>query len=355
MNKVALILFSNSDFGGAERRLVRIYNELGKENECDIIVRGSDYDGFYKRLKKADCDVSNIHKIITFKSNFLCLLYLIICRKYKAIHFFDMCGFNIAIAKIMRIFSTRTLLTVAFQNYAYGLIDENTKRSLVRLLDLSNRVDVLFPAGLEYFQSISSNNAITVTPGTFTNIDLFQSAKKERLILFAAARLEKDKNAILLVEACYLCKDLLRKLKYEIYICGQGYEEAFLRNRIREYDIDDIIKMPGYVKISDIMPKAEIFACLDLVDNYPSQTIAEATACGCFLIITDVGYSRLCGEGDFAEYVANDSRALADRIECFISATTEEKNKVKDCSRKYAETHYSIKTSADYFRRLLWD
>ena len=119
MNKVALILFSNSDFGGAERRLVRIYNELGKENECDIIVRGSDYDGFYKRLKKADCDVSNIHKIITFKSNFLCLLYLIICRKYKAIHFFDMCGFNIAIAKIMRIFSTRTLLTVAFQNYAF--------------------------------------------------------------------------------------------------------------------------------------------------------------------------------------------------------------------------------------------
>lgn len=29
--KVALVYYSNMDFGGAERRLTRIYNEIGKK------------------------------------------------------------------------------------------------------------------------------------------------------------------------------------------------------------------------------------------------------------------------------------------------------------------------------------
>ena len=293
--------------------------------------------------------------MITFKSNILCLLYLIFNRKYHALHFFDLCGFNIALARAMKFFSTRTILTIAFTNYAYGWIDEKTKEKLVTLLNECDKIDVLYPAGKEYLHSISTNKDISITPGTFTNIDIFRREKKEKLVLFAAARLEKVKNAVLLINACNICKNFIRNLGYTIYICGKGFEEKYLNNKINEYGIEDIVKMIGYVKISDIMPKTEIFVSLSLEENYPSQALAEATACGCAVICTDVGYSRMCGEGIFIEYITNDSRMLAEKLVKFMKLSFEEKNIIEKSARAYAKIHYSISKSASYFEKLLWD
>ena len=355
MKKSALILYSDTDFGGVERRLIRIHNELGKSNQCDIIVRGTSLNPFKERLLKADCDVSNIHKIITFNDNFKCLLYLIFIQHYDAVQYNDVCGFHQILAQIYRNSSTRTVFTAAFQDYAYGLIDDKVRQNLVKLLNISHKVDVLFPAGKEYFKKICKNTQISVTPGTFTNTELFIPAIKEKIILFAAARLEKEKNAVLLVEACNICQDVVRQYGYTILICGQGFEERYLRNLINQYGINDIVSMPGYVKISKVMPIAEIFLCIDLIDNYPSQTIAEAVSCGCALICTDVGYSRKCGSEKFTTFIPNVPKVLADKIVYHIKMPENNKKNIVKMARKYAEEHYSIRESANYFRRLLWD
>lgn len=352
--KVALIVYSDTDFGGAERRLIRIYNELGKKHKCDIVVRGSKREDFVQRLKKADCDVSNINKIIFFENNIKCLVYLILHKKYSTVHYLDVCGFNQKIASIMNLLKVNTLLTVAYQNYAYGIIDIETRAKLSKLINTSYKVDVLFPEGKKFFPTISSNCNITVTPGTFTQIDLFLPGKKDKILLFAAARLEKDKNAELLIEASYRCASVLRKEGYKVVICGKDFEEQYLRNKIHNYCIDDIVKMPGYVKISEVFPNVELFFCLDLIDNYPSQTIAEAVSCGCAIICTDVGYSRMCGTSDFIKFVRNDASDLSRAIELYITKSDKQKDAIVRAARKYALENYSIKTSADYFERLLW-
>lgn len=353
MRKATLVVYNRTDFGGAERRLIRIYNELAKDHEVELIIRGCRKKDFLPRLERSDCKINNIKKIKCFKSSISCLLYMIFIRDVCNIHYFDLCGFNLRIGQILKIRKIPTLLTIAHQNYAYGLIDENIKKRLAQLMDVSSKVDVLFPAGEEFLPTISSNKNISITPGTFTQLDVFIPKKKEKILLFAAARLESDKNAKLLIEACNLCHDDLKRNKYKVVISGKGYEENKLRDMVKELKLGDIIDMPGYVKISDITPRAEMFLCLDLIDNYPSQTIAEAVASGCALVCTDVGYSSRCGSPEFTYLVKNDKNALASVIVDFIQKEENQKDEIFKSAREYAEKYYSIECSKNYFEKLI--
>lgn len=352
--KCVIDLYCIAEFGGAERRLVRIYNEIAKKQDCDIVFRGSSRKKIAQILEAADCSVDNIKKVYCFRYSLLSFLYLAFSRKYKSIHVFDVCGYNRAVLSLMKVKKIRTILTIAFQNYAYGLVDDKTKGDLIKQLNLATKVDVLFPVGEKYFKEISSNNRITVTPGSFTRVELFTpSEKKEKLMLFVARRLERDKNASMLVDACNICQDNIRQYGYKIMICGKDHEEEELRNKIRNLHIEDIIEMPGYVVTSKIFPRAEVYLCIDLVDNYPAQTITEAVACGCSLICTDVGYSRMCGSEDFSTYIDVNPEALAEAMCVQMKKNEQQKKKEVNLARKYALEHYSITASAEYFERLI--
>ena len=145
----------------------------------------------------------------------------------------------------------------------------------------------------------------------------------------------------------------MRSQGYKVTICGQGFEENHLRNLIKKYNLSDVIDMPGYVKVSEIIPRAEIFVCVDMVDNYPSQTIAEAVSCGCALICTDVGYSRKCGSEEFSVFVQNDPKQLSAAIDVFIEKSDAEKHEIIEKARQYAIHNYSIKSSVEYFEKVM--
>lgn len=349
----ALLFYVDDFFGGAERRLIRIYNEIGKNRKCDLIVRGINRKKLDELLEKADCDVKNYQNVLCFPSNLDCIMYLFLKGKYTSVHFFDMSRFDKLLLYVTKIKRIKSIMTIAFQNYAYGLINNKEKKELETFLALASNVDVLFPAGEIFLPTISKKQNISVTPGTFTNLALFRPAKKERILLFAAARFDKDKNALLLVEACNLCAKVIRDYKYKVIMCGKGNEEDNLRNRVKEYELEDIIEMPGYVKISELFPYVEMFLCLDKVDNYPSQTIAESVACGCALVCTDVGYSRRCGDENFTYFIKDDCNELAQVIIKYIELNDTEKNKMSGYARKFALQHYAIDSSVKYFERMI--
>ena len=83
--KVALIYYSDTDFGGAERRLTRIYNEIGRNVSCDLIVRGCDKEELLTRIIKSDSSCESFHNIVCFDNNMLCLKY-VIKEKYDVVH-----------------------------------------------------------------------------------------------------------------------------------------------------------------------------------------------------------------------------------------------------------------------------
>ena len=81
---IAFVFGAKNSFGGAERRLSRIYNEICAENDdlkCDIVIRGCDINTASALFRKADCDAANFNQIYAFKSRLRCLLYVFFLKK----------------------------------------------------------------------------------------------------------------------------------------------------------------------------------------------------------------------------------------------------------------------------------
>ena len=86
----------------------------------------------------------------------------------------------------------------------------------------------------------------------------------------------------MVLEAAILCAPSLREHGYEVVICGRGWEEDSLKREIADKGVSDIVKMPGYVKPHEILPSAKVLCATNLINNYPSQTIAEAALADAF-------------------------------------------------------------------------
>lgn len=352
--KVALVIYNKNNFGGAERRLIRIYNEMANNRKCDLIVRGTNKEKFLQVTNKANCNINNFSKVKFFDNRFKCLMYLLFKGQYTNIHYFDVSNFSLALAIFCKILGINTLLTIAYQNYALGLVSKTKKFFLSLHLNINKKIDVLFPQGLDYFPTICSNKNISVTPGTFTLLDKFFPQKKRKIIALIASRLEHDKNANLLLEASIICHKQLKELGYEILICGEGSEENDLRNKIIQNSLQDLVKMPGYIKSTELLPYVELACSLDLIENYPAQCVAEAVACGCSLICTDVGCSRKCGSEDFTYYIKNDPDELANTILSYVRLPENNKNVMSKQARLFAEKYYNILSSVRYFESLIF-
>lgn len=354
--RFALLFYLKDSFGGAERRLTRVYNELCAEDnsiQCDIVVRGCNKDTAMKLFKQADCCVENINKIIAFESPFMCLLYLLFTRQYKLVQFFSASNYNIAVQYVCKISSKLNLYTVCGYQEACNTFPEKHMKKVRKQLSLADFVDLLNPTGIPFVSRYIKSGKLSITPGTFTDLNVFVPQKKERTIVYAAARLEPSKNPRLFIEGIYICRNDIRKAGYKVYLLGKGYEEEYLKRYIKDHDISDIVNMVGYDKTSKYLPSASVFFSLQMLENYPSQSLAEAAASGCYLIITDVGDSRKCADESFASFIKDDPEQLADALKEYLRSDDEKRKKIIQSARSYAEKNYSIEASKEYYRNLL--
>lgn len=355
MKKIALVIDCTTDFGGAERRLIRIYDQIGKEIRCDLAFRGCTDKEARKRLKNADCGTKHIDQIICFDNTKDCWKYFWSCgKKYDMIHFIDICGFNFGVSLIGKIKRFKTLYTIALVPDAYDIFHNKICARMKILLKLVSSVDVLYPWAYENLIKNKKDGNVFVTPGTYTDLKVFFPKTKKNLLVYAAARLEPLKNPGLLIEACLLCKEDLRAKGYKVILLGKGVLEEELKDKIAKNQMEDIMLMPGYQKTSAYFPYAKGVFSLQTQENYPSQVIAEAAASGCFLMISDVGYSRKTAEESFSRFVKNDAKDLSDAIKEYINLDEQEQKTMSENARKYALEKYDIKTSVRYFKNILF-
>lgn len=141
----------------------------------------------------------------------------------------------------------------------------------------------------------------------------------------------------------------LREHGYEVVICGRGWEEDSLKREIADKGVSDIVKMPGYVKPHEILPSAKVLCATNLINNYPSQTIAEAAACGCFLIATEVGETCLLLDPSYSVGIPPSAQALAAKMEWYMGLDPKTQNDYAVAARAYAQKHFSIERSKEYF------
>lgn len=357
--RIALVLYCSNRFGGAERRLIRVASEIAKEHDVYLVARGCTHSHLKESLDLSECSASNLKGIVAIRSksqyweNMRVLLYL---KKLdvEIVHVIDACGFNSVLTLWMHFLGKAVLLTVAnglyFYDYERGSLDRNLEFVLPRV----DVLDILYPDQEKFYRDRASNGCMVgVTPGTFTDFELFQpSTKKEKIFAFLAARLEKQKNPQLMIDAVRQCAGALRSEGYRVLICGRGWEEESIREQVAIQKLDDIVEMPGYINSKEVLPKASVLCALQSINNYPSQTIAEAAASGCFVIATDVGETYRLIDPDYSIAIEPTSDALATAMRDYMFLAEEKKQRLVSSSRNYAKAHFSLSPSVEYFRSL---
>ena len=354
----AFLFYLKDSFGGAERRIARIYNELCEENEsikCDIVVRGCDRNKALKLFKQADCDISHFNRLVAFKSPLICFMYLLFTRRYRLVQFFSASNYNIAVQCACKLSKKMSLYTICGYQEACNTFPEPHMKKVRKQLELADYIDLLNPTGISFVSKHIKKGKLSITPGTFTDLKVFKPQTKRKTIVYAAARLEESKNPKLFIEGINECKDEIRENGYYVYLLGKGKEEQYLRDYISQNRLSQIVELVGYDKTSKYLPTASVFFSLQKLENYPSQSLAEAAASGCFLIITDVGDSRKCADDSFAAFINDDPKKLAEELKRYISFSEEEKEQVIMNARKFSEENYSIEKSKAYFEKLLLD
>lgn len=347
--------FGNS-LGGAERRLSRIYNEICAETDdiiCDIVVRRCGLNIALALFQQMDCDLLNIYRIYAFTSRCKSLLHVFLSRKYQVIHFFSTNKYNLGMLLACKICNKKCIYTVCDYYEAYNYAPKSRMGIMKLQLRLADHVDLLYPLGADFVSRYVKKDRLTITPGTFTNLSLFKPQEKNKTIVYAAARLNDAKNPILFIEAINECADQIRAAGYRVILLGQGQYEEYLHNYVKEHELTDIVHLAGYDKTSKFMPTANVFFSTQKLENYPSQSLAEAAACGCYLIITDVGDSRRCADESFAAFVKPNKEELAHALVRYLAFSDQEKEAIIKSARAFAETRYSIEESKKYYLEIL--
>lgn len=360
--KIALVIYGKERFGGAERRLIRILNEVGKKHEVILVARRTTYAFLHESLDLSSCNVSHFSKIIAIEKNTRigeCTKTLVTLKQLNIdiIHIFDPTKFNAVLVVWMRLLGKKILMSLVNGLYFYGVNEDQKKIAFPHEINLYNFVlskvdvlDILYPNQQQFYsEKVNKPCLVRITPGTFTDLKLFRPQKKEKWIVFVAARLNKQKNPQLMIDAVKLCKEALRSHGYKVLICGRGWEEDSIRKQIDRDNLGDIVIMPGYINPNKVLPKAEVLCALQSINNYPSQTIAEAAASGCYIIATNTGETYRMLDASFSEMIELSPTALSKAIKTYIHLQDDQKASCSAHARMYAEKHFSIDPSVEYF------
>lgn len=136
------------------------------------------------------------------------------------------------------------------------------------------------------YTGINDDFRLRVNPCSFIDYTRTFVSNKEPLIAFVG-NLYEEKNPKLFLDAII---NLQRTFKsFTAVILGKGPLETELKTKIREHNLDDTITLFFSPKPEEYLSRALIFVSLQHLDNYHSQALMEAMACGCAIIASDVG------------------------------------------------------------------
>jgi glycosyltransferase involved in cell wall biosynthesis len=128
---------------------------------------------------------------------------------------------------------------------------------------------------------------IAVPSGSAIDVEHYQpSPAKEPLVIFIG-RLIEDKNPVLFLEALPAILKAVPAARF--FLLGDGplrpqVEQALDRLRLRRF-----VELGFRADLAPVLGKARVFVSLQRQDNYPSQSLLEAMACGAVPVATDVG------------------------------------------------------------------
>jgi glycosyltransferase involved in cell wall biosynthesis len=138
--------------------------------------------------------------------------------------------------------------------------------------------------------SIGFDIKVTSSPCSFIDYRDTEIHAKQMLLTFSGY-FRAYKGVYLLIEALKTCLETCTELK--VQFLGKGDLEGVIRNELSNYVQRGRVEI-GYAKQPiEKLKKSLIFVSLQQKENYPSQSLLEAMACGNAIVATNVGLTNL--------------------------------------------------------------
>lgn len=350
--KVCIFFYVNNNgsfkLGGAERRLTRIFDKLagyGYETHIILMTNSINQNIVNEYQKYSE---SNSVKINLVNSHLTLFKYMIdkrfdwICYTDSYRKMFPFLLFGILLRSNRLMLNVTTYLSELnfnnlFQKYLFLIV-----------VRLSNRIDVLYPHGYNIMSTHFSNKIVSLTPGVFTNTELFKPQIKEKKIVFLSSLID-IKNPILFFDSILGIKDILISNRYQVVICGSGPLYETLNQRIKINNIEHLILLKGNVNSEDELPSAEVFVSLQKYNNYPSQALLEAISSGCYIIASDEGDTSVIVKSSFGTLCELNTISVSNAIQKYILMNEVDKNEFKNQARKFALENFNIEKTVEYY------
>ena len=220
---------------------------------------------------------------------------------------------------------------------------------------LSNKIDCLYPTAKKILERIFKQKNVSITPCSLPFLNKYltfgRNAQKERVIVFAG-RLIEAKNPMSLIETARILRNDLENANYRVLICGAGPLEGAIKDYINQNNLHSVVRFLGPQNMFDILPKARIFCSLQKRENYPSQSLLEAIACGCYCIATNVGNTKALIKESFGTLINNDMEELKNALLYAISLFDKEHEKILKSATEFAEKNFNPEKAIQHYEVL---
>jgi glycosyltransferase involved in cell wall biosynthesis len=358
--KIGYIIYNNGSYGGAEKRIANIVNWLAQNytrhqfflfisdrmfqwlKSQDIVINDNVKVDFYHDMKNINKSTYNANRSINsipkekkvsvtrgliYKLKYIRAVY----RNYLLFKDWALRN-NVQIIQgwhgsgdamlLLRLFNRRKII--------YSIVSASAKIgtplkwignfSFKSIFIFAHRIDFLSEEILTKYKSLGvkiNQKKTRIAPCSFINYNKTYIAEKEKLVSFSAARFENVKNAPLVVKVANV---LINEFKIHIrfILMGGKGEEPFVHELIREYKLEDFVSVQYEKNVENILSRSMIYLALGQNNNYPSQALLEAMACGCAIIATDVGETRKMIDESVGFLITHDAYQIAEKIKYLI-------------------------------------
>jgi len=206
--------------------------------------------------------------------------------------------------------------------------------------------------GVKIRVPLNKKTKIAVTPCSFKNYDnLYPIYPKKNTIVFCS-RMAKIKNPLLLLKSI-----MLFNIEYPKWadITFQFLGDGECLNEMKEFVYDNNLSnvvLLGNIQNPELyFQKSKIFISIQQSNNYPSQSLLEAMACGNAIIASDVGETRKLVTENEGFLVPLNEKLI---VEAMINLILNE-NKCTQCgenARQKVIMEHTIENYLEYFHSL---
>lgn len=128
---------------------------------------------------------------------------------------------------------------------------------------------------------------IAVPSGSVIDVEHFQPASQKEPWVVFAGRLVDEKNPLLFLEAAPAIRQAVPAAR--LFLLGEGPLRSRVEEALDRLALRGVVEVGFRPDLASVLGKARVFVSLQRQDNYPSQSLLEAMACGAAAVATDVG------------------------------------------------------------------